>query len=112
MFSGPTNTVVPVITIHADFGATETSYVSRQEIYGQGERADRVYEVVRGAVRKCKILSDGRRQVSAFHLPNDIFGWEDGSTYRFNAEAIVDTTVRVVRRQTLEFVGDRRSSDT
>jgi CRP/FNR family nitrogen fixation transcriptional regulator len=98
------NTVVPVVTIHAKFGATETSYVSGQEIHGQGEWADRIYEVVRGAVRSYKTLSDGRRQVCAFHLHDDIFGLEDRPTYRFTAEAIVDTTVRVIRRQTLEYV--------
>ena len=106
MLSMSANTVVPVITIHAKFGATQTSYVSGQEIHGQGESADRVYEVVRGAVRNYKTLSDGRRQICAFHLPNDIFGWENGATYRFTAEAIVDTTVRVVRRQTLEYVAE------
>ena len=40
MFSRSPNTVVPTITIHANFGATETSYVSGQEIYGQGEWPD------------------------------------------------------------------------
>jgi CRP/FNR family nitrogen fixation transcriptional regulator len=98
------NTVVPVVTIHANFGAAETSYVGGQQIHGEGEWANRVYEVMRGAVRNYKTLSDGRRQICAFHLPNDIFGWENGPTYRFTAEAIVDTTVRVVRRQNLEYV--------
>jgi CRP/FNR family nitrogen fixation transcriptional regulator len=104
MFSRSTNTVVPVVTIHANFGATETSYVSGQEIHGQGESADRIYEVVRGAVRSCKVLPDGRRQICAFHLHSDIFGWETGPIYRFTAEAILGTTVRIVRRQTLEYV--------
>ena len=104
MFSRSTNTVVPVVTIHSNFGATETSYVGGQEIHGQGEWADQIYEVVRGAVRSYKVLSDGRRQICAFHLPNDIFGWENGPAHRFTAEAIVDTTVRVVRRQILEYV--------
>jgi CRP/FNR family nitrogen fixation transcriptional regulator len=104
MFSRSTNTVVPVVTIHANFGATETPYVKGQEIYGQGEWADRIFEVGRGAVRSYKILSEGRRQICAFHLPKDIFGWENGPTYRFTAEAIVNTTVRVVRRQNLEYV--------
>ena len=27
-----------------------------------------------GAVRTYKLLSDGRRQIGAFHLPGDIFG--------------------------------------
>ena len=104
MFSRSTNTVVPVVTIHANFGATETSYVRDQEIHGQGESAYQIYEVVRGAVRSYKSLSDGRRQICAFYLPKEIFGWENGPTYRFTTEAIVDTTVRVVRRQTLEYV--------
>ena len=104
MLSRSTNTVVPVVTIHANFGATETSYVSGQEIHGQGGWADRIYEVVRGAVRSYKTLSDGRRQICAFYLPKEIFGWENGPTYRFTTEAIVDTTVRVVRRQNLEYV--------
>ena len=84
--------------------STTTRSPSGQEIYRQGEPADRIYEVARGAVRNCKILSKGRRQICAFHLPNDIFGWENAPTYRFTAEAIVDTTVRVVRRQILEYV--------
>jgi CRP/FNR family transcriptional regulator, nitrogen fixation regulation protein len=104
MFSRSTNTVVPVVTIHANFGAAEKSYDSNQEIYGQGEWADCIYEVVRGAVRSYKVLSDGRRQICAFHLHGDIFGWENGPTYRFTAEAIVDTAARVVRRQNLEYV--------
>jgi CRP/FNR family nitrogen fixation transcriptional regulator len=78
--------------------------VSGQEFHGQGEPAACVYEVMRGAVRSYKTLSDGRRQICAFHLANDIFGWEDGPTYRFTAEAIVNTTVRVVRRVSLEYV--------
>ena len=104
MFSRSTNTVAPVITIHINFGATETSYFKDQEIHAQGERADRIFKVARGAVRGYKILSDGRRQICAFHLLNDIFGWENGPAYRSTAEAIVDTTLLVVRRQTLEYV--------
>jgi CRP/FNR family transcriptional regulator, nitrogen fixation regulation protein len=94
--------VAPVVTIHANFGASEVSFRFGQEIHGQGEPAERIYEVQRGAVRSYKILSDGRRQICAFHLQHDIFGWESGSHYRFTAEAVVDTTVRVIKRQTLE----------
>jgi CRP/FNR family nitrogen fixation transcriptional regulator len=51
-----------------------------------------------------KLLSDGRRQIGAFHLPGDIFGFENGDFHRFTAEAIVDTTVRLIKRQSLERV--------
>lgn len=104
MFNRSTNTAVPVVTIHANFGATEVFYARGREIHGQGEWADSVYEVRQGAVRRYKTLLDGRRQICAFHLPGDIFGWENGPHYRFTAEAIVDTAVLAVRRQTVEYV--------
>lgn len=104
MLSRTTNTIAPVITIYENFGASEASFCSGQEIHGQGKSADGIYEVQRGAVRSYKTLSDGRRQICAFHLRDDIFGWENGLNYRFTAEAIIDTIVRVVKRQTVEQV--------
>jgi CRP/FNR family transcriptional regulator, nitrogen fixation regulation protein len=95
---------VAVIAIHARFGASATSYAKDVEIYRESEPADRVFEVIQGAVRSYKVLSDGRRQICSFHLPNDVFGLEYGPNYRFTAEAIVDTAVRVVRRHSLEYV--------
>src|SRR5260370_41320331 len=77
-------------------------YSKGTEIFGQAEPADYIYQVVEGAVRSHKLLSDGRRQIGAFHLPGDIFGLENGDFHRFTAEAIVDTTVRLVKRQSLE----------
>jgi CRP-like cAMP-binding protein len=38
------------------------------------EPAEFVYQVKLGAVRSYKLLSDGRRQIGAFHLVDDIFG--------------------------------------
>ena len=95
---------VTVITIHAKFGAAATSYAKDVEIYRAGEPAGRVFEVIHGAVRSYKVLSDGRRQICSFHLPNDVFGLEYGPNYRFTAAAIVDTAVRVVRRHSLEYM--------
>ena len=76
------------------------------EIYGQAEPADYIYQVVDGAVRSHKLLSDGRRQIGAFHLSGDIFGLENGAVHRFTAEAIVDTTVRLIKRTSLEHVAE------
>src|SRR3974377_1587186 len=81
---------VPVIAIHARFGASEACFGKDEEIYGESEPADCIFEVISGAVRSYKVLSDGRRQICAFHLPSDIFGLENGTTYRFTAEAIVE----------------------
>jgi CRP/FNR family transcriptional regulator, nitrogen fixation regulation protein len=90
------------LTGHAGLVATEFSYQKDEEIYGEDEPAEYVYQVIRGAVRTYKLLSDGRRQIGAFHLPGDVFGLESGTAHRLATEAIVDTTVRLVKRRSLE----------
>lgn len=87
--------------------ASEFSYKKGVEIYGEKEPADYVYQVAAGAVRTYKLLSDGRRQIGAFHLTSDIFGLENSTLHRFTAEAIIDTTLRLVRRCSLESVAGR-----
>src|ERR1700757_4522209 len=84
----------------------EFTYKKGTEVYGEKEPAEYVYQVKIGAVRSYKLLSDGRRQIGAFHLAGDIFGLENGSEHRFTAEAIVDTTVRLIKRNSLELVAE------
>jgi CRP/FNR family nitrogen fixation transcriptional regulator len=110
--SAPSNKVSPVavtasdpfgaIAGHAGVVASEYTYCKDEEIYGEDEPAEYVYQVMSGAVRTYKPLADGRRQIGAFHLPGDMFGLESSSTHRLAAEAIVDTTVRLVKRRSLE----------
>ena len=83
------------------------TYGHNEEIYGEEEPAEFVYRVVSGAVRTCKILSDGRRQIGAFYLPGDIFGLEVGKDHQFSAEAIGKTVVRVVRRSAVVSMAER-----
>jgi len=83
---------------------SKATYPQGAKIFGEAEQADYIYQVVKGAVRSHKLLSDGRRQIGAFHLPGDIFGLENGALHRFTAEAIADTTLRLVERQSLERV--------
>src|SRR5512138_1712788 len=91
-----------LLTGHAGLVATEFTYRKDEEIYGEDEPAEYVYQVIRGAVRTYKLLSDGRRQIGAFHLPGDVFGLESGTAHRLAAEAILDTTLRLVKRRSLE----------
>ncbi|MGY8663903.1 helix-turn-helix domain-containing protein [Bradyrhizobium sp. UFLA05-109] len=88
---------------------SEFTYKKGKEIYGEKEPAEYVYLVTRGAVRSYKLLSDGRRQIGAFHLVGDIFGLENGGTHRFTTEAVVETTVRLMKRQSLELVAEKDS---
>ena len=78
------------------------AYAREEEIYGDGEDTEYVYKIVSGAVRTCKILGDGRRQIHGFHLPGDLFGFEPGSAHRLTAEAVADTTVLMFKRRQLE----------
>ena len=85
---------------------SEFNYKKGTEIYGEKEPAEYVYQVKIGAVRSYKLLSDGRRQIGAFHLVGDIFGLENGTEHRFTAEAIVNTTVRLIKRRSLEIAAN------
>jgi CRP/FNR family transcriptional regulator, nitrogen fixation regulation protein len=86
---------------------SEFRYEKDEQIFGENEPADYVYQVTFGAVRSYKLLVDGRRQIGAFHLAGDIFGLENAAVHRFTAEAIVDTKVRLVKRQTLELIAEK-----
>src|SRR6202012_420467 len=99
-------------TAQARIIASEFNYRKGIEIYGENEPADYVYQVTAGAVRSYKLLSDGRRQIGAFHLLGDVFGLENGSFHRFTAEAIVDTSVRLIKRSSLERVAEADVSIT
>jgi CRP/FNR family nitrogen fixation transcriptional regulator len=76
------------------------SYQKNETIYRQGKAATYVYQVVNGATRILRTLSNGRRQIGAFYFPGDIFGLEPWIQYRWSAEAIVGTTTvhRVERK--------------
>jgi len=86
---------------------SDFSYGKDEQIFGENEPADYVYQVTLGAVRSYKLLLDGRRQIGAFHLVGDIFGLETAAVHRFTAEAIVRTKVRLVKRQSLALIAEQ-----
>jgi CRP/FNR family transcriptional regulator, nitrogen fixation regulation protein len=84
-----------------EFSGTIMSFERDAEIYGEGEAAEYLYKVVTGAVRMYRVLNDGRRQVSAFYLPGDVFGLELGSEHAGSAEAVANSKILFVRRNAL-----------
>ncbi len=62
-----------------------------------------------GAVRTHKVLSDGRRQITGFHLPGDLFGFEPGEAHRHGAEALSGTRVLIFKRRQVERIATRRA---
>jgi CRP-like cAMP-binding protein len=65
------------------------SFGRNAEIYAEGEAAGYVYKLISGVVRVSKLLPDGRRQISAFHLPGEMFGFEADEMHHASAEAVV-----------------------
>ena len=100
------NTAAP-----APFGFTGPClrHARDEEIFGEGETAEYVYQVISGSVRTHRLLRDGRRQIDEFHFAGDYFGIEAGDSHRVTAEAMVDTTVRMVRRGALSELAAQRS---
>jgi CRP-like cAMP-binding protein len=90
-----------------ELSGVDFSYQRDEEIYGEGEPAEFVYKVLSGLVRTHKLLSDGRRQIGAFHFPGDLFGYERGEAHHLTAEAVADARVLVFRRRSLESLAAR-----
>ena len=86
------------------------SYPRNTEIFGEHEPAEYVYKIISGSVRTYKILNDGRRQISGFYMPGDIFGLQFTDEHAFSAEAITDTKVLVVKRNALNALADRNAA--
>jgi CRP/FNR family nitrogen fixation transcriptional regulator len=87
--------------LHLSFDPGET-------IFDEGQPADRVYQLISGSVRTCRILRDGRRQIEAFHFPGDVFGLESGEAYRAAAQTLGPALVRVMPRTALEALARER----
>ncbi|MBL8583620.1 MAG: helix-turn-helix domain-containing protein [Rhizobiaceae bacterium] len=86
---------------HAILPAAEAQpvafYPAGSEIYAQGEAARKLYQVAFGCVRIYRMLADGRRQIAAFHLAGDVFGFEADGTHHFFAEAVDATGIHAWR---------------
>ncbi|WP_422002736.1 helix-turn-helix domain-containing protein [Reyranella sp.] len=80
---------------------TAMALAKGEELFAEGDEAEYFYQVVSGAIRSYKLLSDGRRQIDAFHLPGDFFGLEAGAEHRFSAEALGNASVVAYRRHRL-----------
>lgn len=77
-------------------------FVGDEEVFCQGDPADHCYRVVSGIVRTCKFFDDGRRQVDAFYVAGDFFGFESDDEYRHSAEAVTSCMIAVYRRKDVE----------
>ncbi len=86
---------------------TVVSVVEGREVFAEGDTTDHFYKLVSGVVRVCKFLSDGRRQIEAFHVAGDVFGFEMGEERLMTAEAVSDCTLICYRRRSVESLASK-----
>jgi CRP/FNR family nitrogen fixation transcriptional regulator len=75
-------------------------------VFNEGDPSRHVYKVIGGAVRACRVLMDGRRQIADFYLPGDFFGLDWQGEHGFTAEAIADAVVVSYPRAQLELAAE------
>jgi len=83
-----------------------------REIFAEGDDTEVFYKVVSGVVRICKFLNDGRRQIEAFHIAGEVFGFERNGERRLSAEAVIDCTLVSYRRRSVEMLAQKDDSVT
>ena len=81
-----------------------------REIFAEGDSPDMFYKVISGVVRVCKFLNDGRRQIEAFHVAGEVFGFELGDERLLCAEAIGDCTLISYRRRSVDILAQKNES--
>lgn len=88
----------PIVALFPTTQSPQLTYFGAEaEIYAQGEKAGMLYQIEFGVVRIFRLLADGRRQISAFHVAGEIFGFEADATHHFFAEAVCAAGIRVHR---------------
>jgi CRP-like cAMP-binding protein len=71
-------------------------------IFREGDRADRIFQLVDGAVMLYKLLPDGRRQVVELLSAGDVFGLTPLPIYDCSAETLVASNVIAYDRASVE----------
>ena len=102
---GKHESIDPIAAILHGIG-TVVKFKRNATVFNEGDPARHVYKVISGAIRTCRVLMDGRRQIADFYLPGDFFGLDWQSEHGFTAEAIADAVVVSYPRAQLELTAE------
>lgn len=72
---------------------TKLRFHHNKTIFNEGDPAEHAYKVLSGAVRLCKHLADGRRQIVQFLFPGDLFSFMELAGHSLTAEAVNDVVL-------------------
>ena len=81
-----------------------TLFSRAQKVFREGQFAGYLYKVQLGCIRTYTNINGGSgsgRFVSGFYFPGDYFGLEMLEKHRISAEAVVPSTVLVIKKQAL-----------
>lgn len=103
VFCRNSGSVDKTTSLHGLFHKQPVEYLSQSKtLFLEGDEATHVFEVLDGALRLFKIISDGRRVIMGFLFSGDFVGISAGKHYLYSAEAVCGTTVRRLSRKQLE----------
>jgi len=71
--------------------AGDLSLPAGELLVREGQPRRGVFSVTSGALRRIRLLPDGRRLVAGFLMPGDFIGFSNATHYRHSIEAIVDS---------------------
>jgi CRP-like cAMP-binding protein len=77
-------------------------FARNETIVNEGDEANYAYKVVSGAVRLCKHMVNGRRQIADFLLPGEFFGFLQFGSYTFTAEAVGEVVLMAYPNRQVE----------
>lgn len=97
---GPRDRITTIGTV-VHFSRNET-------IFNEGDESRFTYRVLSGAVRLCKVLPDGRRQIADFALTGDFFGLEAKPEHALTAEALGEVAVVRYSKKQLDQLSDEK----
>lgn len=77
--------------------------ISKSEnIFNQGDEANKFYNLRTGSIKIYKISPDGRKQIIGFLYPGDFLGMSSEEEYSYSAEALEDTILCSFSKTKLE----------
>jgi CRP/FNR family transcriptional regulator len=87
--------------------AGEVRLQAGQMLAREGDARRYVFTVSSGALRRIRVLADGRRLVAGFLMPGDFIGFSGASHYRHSIEAINDSVLCSVAQADMRELRER-----
>ena len=83
----------------------ETRLKAGSHLFHEGDRVERIYQVVSGVVSLTRLLEDGRRQIISFGFPGDIVGFPCDGRHHTDCAALNTVQLQPFRLSQLKSGG-------